>query len=266
MNRHFIESQLGFITTLIFLERKRRYFSNVKTIRPPDHLRGHVDRIKRDGFVVIPDFVSKQTAARMLACVPDESSFEESVEGDRALFYLNAHTLSGFSEFFNSQLLGDIAKAYIGNDVISLRRSIEWRRTKGQVIACDRMYHMDTWKHRLKAFLYLHDVGMDEAPMIYLKGSHEGAWRLPMEARIDARYKTNDRGYAASPDLAFIGCYWPYEVNEFKTLYGLQDVICTGPAGTLIIFDSRGLHRATELKCPYRKLLINYWIKKGNHT
>ena len=79
-------------------------------------------------------------------------------------------------------------------------------------------------------------------------------------------YKTNECGYAISHDIAFVGCYWPYEVNELKDAYGLEDVACTGTAGTLVLFDARGIHRATELHSAYRKLLIRYWIQKGNHT
>ncbi len=263
-----VDRYLGVLPVLAFLPKRQLYYASRRRATPVTaEFREHFETLKRDGVVIIPNFVDRATAAAMLERVPgDADRFEQSPEGDQALFIPNAHTLPGFEVFFDNAVIKNVVTSYIGEDAVPLRRSIEWRRTHGQIITFDRMYHVDTWKYRVKAFLYLHDVGPDDAPMTYVRKSHRGRWRLPMEARIASGYKVDDRGYAANEDLAYIGCYWPYEVDELRRTRGMSDVVCTGKAGTLVIFDARGIHRATELKSACRKILISYWVCAGHHT
>jgi len=94
--------------------------------------------------------------------------------------------------------------------------------------------HWDDWRVRLKGFIYVTDVGPDNAPMTYLRGSHDKVpWR-------------REKDYASRflPTASAGGSWGPVEALEF------EKVSCTGPAGTLVIFDARGVHAGTQLVAP----------------
>lgn len=259
------DSYVGLASVLGYLPMRWRYYAGVKPCAESNETH-ELSTLERDGVVVIENFLDAAAIKSLNLSLPPESAFETSVEGDKSSFRLRADEIPGLKRFFDDVRLRRIMKSRIGVDAVPHRQSVEWRRSRGQVLACDRMYHMDTWKLRLKAFLYLHDVTDRDGPMQYLRGSHLGFWRLPMEAKIARGYRTTKGGYAASPEIAYMGCYWPYEVNELKERYGMEEITCTGSAGTLVVFDARGLHRATELLSNGRRLLISYWIRDGHHT
>lgn len=135
----------------------------------------------------------------------------------------------------------------------------------GDFTTFEQHFHMDTWRQRIKAFLYLEDVGPEQAPMTYLRGSHQGRWRLWAEAQIARDYVVDERGFGGNTDIWYLGCFWPHEVAQLKTDYGYQEVSCTGKAATLMVFDGRGLHQATPLISGRRLILTSYWIHEGKH-
>lgn len=261
----FRDSYIGLASVLGYFPRRWCYYASLRR-RLESQEDQEISKLRRDGIAIIKDFLDASVIKALNLSLPAEREFETSVEGDQSLFRLRASEIPGLNGFFNDPRLHRIMNSYIGADAVPHRQSIEWRKDRGQVLACDRMYHMDTWKLRLKAFLYLHDVTERDAPMQYLRGSHRGSWRFPMEAKIARDYRTTSRGYAASPEIAYLGCYWPYEIDELKEQYGMEEVTCTGSAGTLVVFDTRGLHRATELLGDGRRVLISYWIRNGHHT
>ncbi len=169
---------------------------------------------------------------------------------------------------FDNAIVRELACLYISYQAVPLRRTVGLKIVKGDFPTFERNYHMDTWKQRMKAFLYLVDVGPDEAPLQYLRGSHHGLWRLPTEARIARYYQTGSNGFAvANEERHFLGSFWPHEIAQLKHDFGFEEVLCTGPAGTLVVFDGRGLHRATALHHgDLRLILTSYWIHDGDHT
>lgn len=76
----------------------------------------------------------------------------------------------------------------------------------------------------------------------------------------------DDRGFGGDTDIWYLGCFWPDEVAQLRNDFGYSDVSCAGRAGTLVVFDGRGLHRATALQSGRRLVLTSYWIQEGAHT
>jgi phytanoyl-CoA dioxygenase PhyH len=246
---------------LAYLRRLRHHALDV----PDAAVTGYVSALRRDGIVVIPNFLDASTVDAMRRAVPDEAAFAVSPEGDRALRYHDAGDIHAFAPFFNHPIIRETARAYISADAIALRQEVVLKVVHGDFLCFEQFPHMDTWKMRMKAFLYLEDVGADNGPMIYYKGSHRGLWRLPMEARVASWYRTDPQGYAVPEDY-YLGCFWPHEVQRLVEAHGYRETVCTVPAGTLVMFNGRGLHRATPLHSGRRLVLSSYWIHRGDHT
>jgi ectoine hydroxylase-related dioxygenase (phytanoyl-CoA dioxygenase family) len=246
---------------LAYLRRLRRNALDA----PAAEVADYVSALRRDGIVIVPNFIDADTIAAMRRAVPDETAFVVSEEGDRALFYHDAGSIGAFAPFFGHPIIRETAQAYISANAISLREEVCLKVVHGDVLCFEQFPHIDTWKMRLKAFLYLEDVGEDNGPMIYYKGSHRGLWRLPMEARVASWYRTDPQGFAVPEDY-YLGCFWPHEVQRLVEAHGYRETICTGSAGTLLMFNGRGLHRATPLHSGRRLILASYWIHRGDHT
>lgn len=112
-------------------------------------------------------------------------------------------------------------------------------------------WHTDTWLFRFKAMLYLTDVGPENAPLRYLAGSHTGEhWRW---SKFCSSYAQQ-----AAPD----GAVWPYTLRSKAAAAQARKadftpMVCSAPAGTVLLFDTRGIHRGTTLEAGER-LILNH--------
>ena len=265
---HYGRSHLiGAAASLVrFSAKKYVYQRKLHPLRPPTDLAEWHERLDRDGAVLIPNFIDRSRLRELTDSVPKPSDFTVSPEGDKALMYLDAHRIPSLRLFFEDPRLRALAQAHISNRAIPLRQTIGLKVARGYIPTFEVNYHIDSWKHRLKAFLYLHDVTESEAPTVYLRGSHKGWWRMWTEARIDRFYTVSPNGYGADAERFFLGSYWPHEVAQLRNDYGFSDLVCTGAAGSLLLFDGRGLHRATPLTGDRRLILNSYWIHEGQHN
>lgn len=261
------ETFVGALTTVPFLPR--RWWTNLKIgprLPPPPELDAHLAALRRDGAIMIPDFLPPEQIRQMREAIPDIDAFTVSPEGDRSYFYPEADRIAALAPFFDSDTVRSLARAYLSRDAFPLRRTIGLKRVKGDHLSSERFFHMDTWKPRLKAFLYLRDVGPETAPTVYLRGSHRGSWRRHAEARIWRYYVTDSGGFAGDQSRFFLGTFLPHQVEQLKHDRGYTELVCTGAAGTLLVFDGRGLHRASPLEADERLILTSYWIHPGQHT
>jgi hypothetical protein len=97
--------------------------------------------------------------------------------------------------------------------------------------------------------------------MVYLKGSHRlRPWRIRKEQEFYFYYDRDDAGEYANEESPYCGCYLPTEVRRLRERYSYEPVTCTGRAGTLMLFDNLGLHRASALRRNFRLLLSSYWM------
>jgi hypothetical protein len=249
-----------------FIRERRKYYRQFRPAKRRGANSFLFDALSRDGVVIVPDFLPRENVRKMLAAVPPLSSFRESPEGDRALFLPDADRIPELNPFFANATVATLASTYISADAVALRRTIGVKNVPGPIPTFEMFHHIDTWRHRLKAWLYLDDVGPDQAPMAYLRGSHKARnWRLPVEKVVARRYRTTPDGYATDDSL-YIGCVWPHEAQVLKQRYGFDEIMCTGAAGTLVMFDGRGLHRATPLVSGRRVVLLSYWVHAPDYA
>lgn len=210
-------------------------------------------KIAEDGFVLVPDYLSGEAleaVQREVFALP--GLLDGTYRGDLPFTNKPSDGLCAFGvspalpevhrrTVANAELLG-VARALFGPTIKLSAASILSKYNK-DVIDSSEAPHWDDWRVRLKAFIYLTDVGKDNAPTIYVKGSVKRVpWRL-------------DRDYASvyAPVASAGGSWWP--VDEL----GLEKILCTGKAGTMLLFDARGIHAGTRLTGAPRVMLMNMY-------
>jgi hypothetical protein len=258
----WVEYKLSYFSKMAraerLLNRSRRLFDDYceeywKTIRRDRNatkLQREFDALERDGVCIIPNFVDAET----LKLLRDEvhalpGYLEGRYEGDMPFKNFDS---DGFCSLqvtpalpimhrvtAENTELTCLAKALFGPEARLSAASL-LNKYNPERIDSSGVPHWDDYRARLKAFLYLTDVGPENAPTIYLKGSHRGVpWR-----------KEKDYASRFLPLGSAGGSWWPVEKLGFEKLH------CTAPAGSLVLFDALGIHAATQLQKDRRVMVM----------
>jgi hypothetical protein len=215
-----------------------------------------LETLDRDGIVVLPEYFPRHVAGEWLAQVDDVVA--RMREGKLSKFLFPVHGLDfcrmawadtlvpGSRQFFEDPLVTSLARAYLSPRVTSYRHEVDFKGGPAP-FGLAELYHFDNWRPTVKAFLYLTDVNERTAPFVYAKGTHKLApWRTRYDIEFDIHNKMGRYGH-----------FFPQEVERLRKETRFEDKVCTGPAGTLILADFRGLHRATPVQEGRRVLLNN---------
>lgn len=225
----------------------------------------YLNTLVNDGVLVIENFLDEAEVDKIVAELGPvmEQVKDDTFQGPNyfsrnpvsGVYRLrNANQLSNASNaFFENPVIRSIAKAYVSKYVKSFMQLAELKNglhiSDKSVGSISDIAHFDNWKFGFKAFLYVTDVGENEAPFVYVKGSH-------VLASNGSQFK---KYLAFSKHGPHAGYYTVQQVEQLKREYGFEDVICTGKRGTLILADTRGIHHGTPLRENHRFLLANYF-------
>ena len=229
-----------------------------------------VDPITREllerGLVVIPNFFDGDAIRRFLEASPPVDECQLSPEGTLTRFYLHADKITELSSFFSDRTICDTMRNVLGVKAEMHRAVVQYRLALGHTGAFEQFFHIDTWRPRYKAFLYLTDVDSENGPFTYTPLTHYGEWRQRYDRDIASIFRAGVDGLIYDELSAFVGCLWPHEHARVCEAVGSTPVTVTGSAGTLILFDARGLHKIPPLRRAPRIILSSYWIRQGQHT
>ncbi len=136
----------------------------------------------------------------------------------------------------------DIAHAYYGKPFHS---NVLVFQHNTQTNENTRYYHVDAFLREFKSFVYLDDVDDGNGPFAYLPGTHRKHF-----TRLKKQVLGNDEGESPTS-------FYPEDLGDLLE----SEVQVTGPAGTMILSDVRGLHRGTPQAERSRSVLVNYILK-----
>jgi len=205
------------------------------SIKTGDYRTDEAKEIDRNGYIIVKDFLSYDEIEEISLIIDEKSNIPRGStrldvpEGDLK----NSETLDRL--FFNDEFIKGIAKDYLGDKCrIDLRAA--WRSfakasvNKSELSKAAQMWHvdLDTVKW-LKAFIYLTDVDANGGPHCYCPGTHKS---LPLGIIRDGRYS-----------------------NEMIKSLNIHSEILLAPRGTLILADTRGIHKGEPVLKGERKII-----------
>ena len=220
-------------------------------------------RFRRDGFVVVPDFlpaaafetlrqevqaVAGRNSRRIqegdtlteLALVDDEA-LETSPELARLL---QDPRLLGMANFIGARLKHPFCQ------IQTIARDFAVNTSDPQ-----KFTHSDTFHPTLKGWFFLDDVDADRAPFHYVPGSHRlTPKRLAWEHRQSLQARSSPDPHVAAGSFRAL----PEDLREM----GLPDpVAVTVPANTLVLADTGGFHRRGEAQDARPRRAIYFWMR-----
>lgn len=120
-------------------------------------------------------------------------------------------------------------------------------------VGLGRGWHTDSWETDVKAMFFLSDISEDDGPFTYVPKSHHLRINSTFPVTISKFWKTvppepfdSNQLYFSREQIANLG-------------FERRAVPMTGPAGTVVIADTRGVHHAAIQKSGERKVLWAYY-------
>jgi hypothetical protein len=208
-------------------------------------LAGLRDGLRRDGFVVLPDFFPIDDLTAALAEIPlmypTAEQFHDDPDGEQARAFRSSQfggvqllpfTSPAWNLLALDQRFIDLARIALGDDDIRLYQAEAWAKFSG-AIDYDQPLHRDFGNHTIvvptddsrfghvEMFLYLNGVDADLGPTCAV--SHRHTRDIPIGPRF-------------FPDR-----------SEYPELYDLEQPVLGGP-GTLLVYLPSTFHRGTSMR------------------
>lgn len=220
----------------VFFNKLSKEFSNcIKTLR-------------RDGVAVAPFSWDNKLTRNSLQKIESLMCDSKKFGSDFRYFDIQTKSDEIFNTFsFNPEIMS-LARAYMRlnpNLDTTLGAKLTYEKDN---LGSGQGWHRDSYTPQFKAMVYLTDVDKQNGPFEYVSQSHKYShiWQSIKDNTYNKKYANNSR-------------FTHEEVIEFCRRRSLQRRVFEGQSGTIILFDSRGLHRGSPIHGGLRYALTNYY-------
>jgi hypothetical protein len=195
-------------------------------------------------------------------CAAEEAALVQDKIGAKRLLE-NADEVAPLKFFFGSPIFSALFHELLGEGAVSRRNRIQFRTDRGVEVSPILLFHIDSVVPRYKVFLYLSDVFEMDGPTEYIAGTHVGEWRKPYLQEVRQALASNATDIGTT-DIDYNGCLRSAEeVLAVTEKHVLRRIL--GRAGTCVIFDTRGFHRASPLGSGSRLILSMDWMRAQDY-
>ncbi len=208
-----------------------------------------VKQLDKVGYVVFENFFKKDK------CDEIKKNIDEIIKKQKEFVWVDEHLSDhrifgaengsdGIMDFYSNDWTRQIGESHLGislHNHMTLGARLE---SKAENLGSGGGWHRDsTYEHQFKSIVYLSDVGPENGPFQFISQSHKTTSVL---ATIG--YGVNNNRYSND------------EIESLSNKYGWKLETLTGKAGTLILVDTKGLHRGKPIEAGVRYALTNYYI------
>lgn len=217
----------------------------------PKHTRDHLQAVRRDGVCVwenyLPPDICDQLVDELDAVLVEYRDFVQHYSSGAEQRLFGVERISkGLGVLWNDSALASIMKAYCTTDrIVGFTMANRIEAHEGNV-GSGNGWHRDSVRGRqFKAIVYLNDVGPENGPFQYWRGSHRLWHRVNTAIRLSAPFDQNR-----------------FDDGSFDHIFerSSEVVTLTARKGTVILADTTGLHRGCPLSSGVRYAMTNYYF------
>jgi ectoine hydroxylase-related dioxygenase (phytanoyl-CoA dioxygenase family) len=209
-----------------------------------------VKEIREKGYHVIENAYSKEWCANAMdeidRCIKEynDQIWKDAAESDHRLFGIN-QVSALINEYYQDALARRILQTYEGTEVKDgFTLGAKLNHVEGNAGSGGGWHRDHANVKQSKSILYLTDTTLDHGPFQYIEGSHKS-----IEVYKDS-YK-----YNYDP---FQNRFSDEQVNKLIEDSPERLKTFAAPAGTMILVDTRGIHRGMPINKGVRYALTNY--------
>jgi hypothetical protein len=220
---------------------------NLRRVPVADLVNHEVAELKRDGIVVLRDFLPVDHFERVRAeCAWLDGQRAQITTSRRGPTIVDEIAIARFPE----QLLPSTYEFYDHPRLRGIVAASEQRPMTRLALSGEREYvthgppggemdpetelHSDIFFNTHKAWFYLDDVQTADGPLVYVKGSHRAT-----PARLSFVYRDSwTRDPASNPSRRIS--------SEEQRRLEVQETVVTCPANTLVVINASGYHRRLQ--------------------
>lgn len=212
-----------------------------------------VSSLRKKGYFKIEDYYSKNLCdeiTKKIDQIIDEKLHLFKIDEKSNDFRLNgADRISSKINIFNKDLfLNHIAEKFIGEEIDSFFTLAAKIENKNGKLGSGGDWHRDKpLPNQIKAMIYLNDVDQENGPFEYLEGSN--SWF----SLLDGTFNFGLNNCQTRLDNNVIE-------SKFLTKKRYVKKVFYAKKGTLLLFNSFGIHRGKPLESGKRYALTNYYF------
>lgn len=243
-------NKLLFIPAMIFRDfwgsKLNRYHLNKV-------LNKSLKELRKNGVCIISLNFDDSFLRKAIEEIEESIKDADIIGSDFRLFGAEKKFTTISKKFSHNTKLHNLASKYLYSDVIlqsTLAAKLNYEEGN---LGSGQGWHRDSYSKQFKSMLYLTDVDKDSGPFEYMIGSHRYR-KIIKEIMIK---KTNEKKVSYSR-------FSEQDVEFLKDKLSLNVVKFEAKKGSIILFDSRGIHRGSPIKKGSRYALTNYYVKKSH--
>ncbi|MEP1034892.1 phytanoyl-CoA dioxygenase family protein [Ekhidna sp.] len=208
-----------------------------------------ITELSRQGFTVIENFLSGEECGLISKEIDsiiknrNKEIWKDTHASDHRIF--GAEIISeSILEFHSNERLKTLGEAYLNTPLVNYMTLGARLEAKTMNKGSGGGWHRDsTYEHQFKSIVYLSDVEEKNGPFQYVNCSHRTRSVLKTIG-----IGTNNNRYSNE------------EIEEFIRRQNLKLTTFTARRGTVILVDTKGLHRGMPIESGTRYALTNYYV------
>lgn len=212
--------------------------------------------LKSNGVVIVRDFYSVgqceeliNELEKILSKANEYNIIKDNLESDKRVFAADLVS-SKIAEFLNNEFINKELLNYSGRSISSkftMANKVDF--IPGNLGSGGGWHRDSPHQRQVKSILYLSNVQEINGAFEYLIGTHK-----PSDALVKRIFS----------NLAFNQSRFNDKVvDEIIKVNPSKHVVLTGKPGTLVLVDTRGIHRGSPIKSGVRYALTNYFFEKS---
>lgn len=202
------------------------------------------------GYAIVPDFMSPQECetirSRLDEVINNNQKIWRDAQGSDHRIYFANKASPEVNGFFHNKTVTNVLSAYEKTNRytgFTLANKLVFKQNN---VGSGGGWHRDLVKRKqTKALLYLCDVTEQTGPFQFITGTHRFSNLIRFQREFGFRYSQS----------RFTGD----EIKEVIRKYPELLFTVTGSVGTLILVDTRGIHRGKPIEAGTRYALTNYY-------